>query len=57
MLIKATNWNLLILYQIRCIQNINLWYTFQTLFAQKRGLAYLYFLHENEPLRHCLSYD
>ena len=34
-----------------------LWYTFQTLFALKQGLAHLYFLYENELLKNCLSYD
>ena len=35
----------------------NLWHTFQTLFAQKRGLAHAYFLYEYEALQHCLSND
>ena len=26
-----------------CLQNINLWYTFETLLAQKRGLGHSYF--------------
>ena len=38
-------------------QNRNLGCNFQTLFARKRGLAQLYFLYENESLRHCVSYD
>ena len=40
----------------RCFQNRNLRYTFQTLFAQKPGLAHPYFLYENESLQHCLSH-
>ena len=32
-------------------------YTFQTLFARKRGFAYPCALQENESLQHCLSCD
>ena len=42
MLIRATNWHMPFLYhiyQLRRFQNINLWYTFQMLFASKRGLG------------------
>ena len=35
----------------------NLWYISQTLFARKGGFALPYFLHENESLQHCLSYN
>ena len=44
MLIKAANWQLSFLYQIRCFQNRNLGYNFQTLLARKRGFAHLLFL-------------
>ena len=47
-LTRATNCQLLLLYQIFRFQNRNLWQTFQTLFGQKRGLAHLYCLYENE---------
>ena len=57
MLIRVNNWQLLFLYQLRHFPNRNLWYTFQTLFALKRGLVHPYFLYENESLQHCLSYD
>ena len=57
MLIRATNWQLLFLYQLCCIQNRDLLHTFQTLFVRKQGLAHLYFLYENESLQHYLSYD
>ena len=33
-----------LLCQLRCFQNRHLWYTFQTLFAWKRGLAHLLFI-------------
>ena len=56
-LIRATNWKLSCLYQLRRFQNRNLWYTVQTLFARKQGFAKSYFLHENESLQHCLSSD
>ena len=56
MLIMAANWQSSFLYQFRCFQKKNLGCNFQTLFAQKRGLAHPYFLYENESLRHCLSY-
>ena len=42
--LRATNWQLPLSYQIHRFQNRNLWYTFQTLFAQRRGLAHPYFL-------------
>ena len=32
-------------------------YTFQTLFARKRGFAHPCVLQENESLQHCLSCD
>ena len=35
----------------------NLGNTFQTLFAQKRGLAHRDFLYENKSLPHYLSFD
>ena len=35
----------------------NLWYISQTLFARKGGFALPYFLHENESLQLCLSYN
>ena len=38
-LIRATNWYLSFLYQIRCFQTRNLWYTFETLFAQNEALG------------------
>ena len=57
LLIRATDWPLSFLYQLRRFQNRNLWYNFQTLFERKRGLPHLYFLYENESLQHCLSYD
>ena len=41
---KATNWLLLFSYQLRCFQSRNLWYTSQTLFAPKRGLAQPFFI-------------
>ena len=57
MVIRATNWQLLFLYQIRCVQDRNLWYIFQTLFAQKRGVVLPCFLYELESFQQCLSYD
>ena len=39
-------YKLSLLYQLCRFQNRNSWYTFQTLFAQKRGLAHSYFLCE-----------
>ena len=56
MLITAANWQSFLLYQFLCFQNRNLGCIYLTLFARKRGLAHLYFLYENESLRHCLSY-
>ena len=49
--------NIWFLYQLRRFQNGNFWYVFQTLFAQKRGLAHPYFLYKNESPQHCFSYD
>ena len=57
MLIRARNWQLLFLYQLCCFQNGNLLYTFQTLFARKRGLARPYFVYENESLQLSVPYD
>ena len=57
MLIRATNGKLSFLYQFLHFQNRNLRYTFQTLFAQKRGLKHPYILYENESLQYFLSYD
>ena len=57
MLTRAANWQLQFLNQHDHFQNRNLWYTFQMLFARKRGLAHPYFLYENESIQHCLSYD
>lgn len=56
MLKWTTTSQLSLLYQLRCFQNKNLWYNFQTLFARKCGLARPYFLNENESLQHCFSY-
>ena len=54
MLVKASN---SFRYQLRRFQNMNLWYTFQMLFAEKRGLAHSCFLYENEEaLQHFLSF-
>ena len=44
-------------YQFHRFQSRNLWCTFQTLLARKRGLAHVYFLDENESFQRCLSYD
>ena len=49
--------NTLFLYQFHRFQNGNFWYVFQTLFAQKRGLAHSYLLYKNESPQHCFSYD
>ena len=49
-MIRATTWQLSFLYQLRRFQNSNLRYTFQTLFARKRGFEHRYFLYENESL-------
>ena len=57
MLIRTTNWQLSFLYQLRRFQNRNLWYTFQTLFEEKLGVAHPYFLYGNESFQHSLSYD
>ena len=38
-LIRAANWYLSFLYQIRRFQTWNLWYTFETLFAQNEALG------------------
>ena len=43
--------------KFHCFQNRNLSYTFQMLFAQKRGYGHPYFLYENQSLQHYLSYD
>ena len=56
MLIRATNWRLLFLYQLCRFQNGNFLYTFQTLFARKRGLIRPYFVHENESLQLSVPY-
>ena len=56
-LIRATNWQSSFLYQLRRFENRNLWYTFQTLFALKRGPTHPHLLYENESLQHYLSYD
>ena len=41
MLIRATNWELSFLYQLRGFRN-----TFQALFARKRGLTHPYFVYK-----------
>lgn len=56
MLTRATNWSLPFLYQLPRFKNRNLWYTFQTLFAQKRDLAHPYVLYKNKSFQHFLSY-
>ena len=54
-LIRAINWQLLFLYQLRHFQNRNLWYTFHMLFKRKRGLAHTWFLNQNESVRNFSS--
>ena len=46
-LTRAANWQLSFSYQIRRFQNRNLGRNFQTLLAQKSGLAHPLFLYEN----------
>ena len=54
---KGYKFAIVVLYQFLHFQNRNFWYTYQTSFARKRGLAHPYFLYENKSLHHCLSYD
>ena len=54
MLISAANWQSLFLYQLRRFRNRNLYFTFQTFFTRKRGLAHSYLLHEHESLQNSL---
>ena len=42
MLIRTTNWQLSFLYEYRRFQNRNLWHTFQTLFARKLALLFIW---------------
>ena len=56
MVIRDANCESSFLYQFRCFQNRNLGCNAQMLFTRKRGIAYYYFLYENQSLRHCLSY-
>ena len=48
---------IIVFNQLRRFQNKNLWYTFQTSFVRKRGLAHPYFLQKDESLQLCLSQD
>ena len=61
MLIRADNWQLSFLYQLRRFQKRGFPYTFQTLFAQKQRLVYPYLkmdpLHKNGSFQHYISYD
>ena len=57
MLIRADNWQLSLLCQLRRFQKRGFPYTFQTLFAQKQRFVYPYFLHKNGSFQHYISYD
>ena len=51
---SPTNCQLSFLYHLSCFQNRNLGYKFQTLLAQKWGLAHTFFLYENDSLQYRL---